>query len=146
MLKHCQLYFIFENGNDIELKSNVRNVLLNSHLSNVFGHQTSHHHPVAVNEQVCFSRARATESDLLKAQFTVCNPSHVLCLKSRQRELGNTGDLTGQSKYLKYNQSLPAYLFCGILRIIRKNQNNLSIPELSHNPLFFPALKTNKMM
>ncbi len=146
MLKHCQLYIPVQNGNGIELKSNVRNVLLNSHLSNVFGHQTSNHHPVTVNEQVGFSRARATESDLLKAQFTVCNPSHVLCLKSRQCGLRNTGDLAGQSKYLNYIQSLSAYLFCGILRIIGKNQNNLSIPEFSHNPLFFPALKTNKIM
>lgn len=51
-----------------------------------------------------------------------------------------------EEAFISYNQPLPADLFCGILWILRKNENNLSIPELCHNPLLFPALKTYKLM
>lgn len=59
----------------------------NNHLSNILSHKTSHNHPVSVDEEVRFSRARAAEGDLLKAQLTVCNPPHVLCLEASQKML-----------------------------------------------------------
>lgn len=80
-------------------------------LTDGFSHQTAHHRTLCVDKEVSLGLCGSAQGHLLETQLTVRYSPHILSL------------------------------FDGVFGIIWHHEEDFSIPELSHHPLFLPAHK-----
>lgn len=71
-----------------------------------FSDETSHHHPLCVDEQVGLGLCGSAQSHLLETQLVICHATHILCLTHKQET-----NITGQV-YTLYNLYITCISIC----------------------------------